>query len=116
MTQCCCVCQENRPPDTQTVKEAHGERVAYEIIEETEIKQSFAMGQRIQKSAKMPGFKTFFISLWRPLSKKMFGPTKGFNNVFYSKEKHAYRMDITGVCHGDGSLDTSVSCAIIALR
>ena len=33
--------------------------------------------------------------MWGPISKKMFGPDAGFGNVFYPKEKGAYRMDIT---------------------
>ena len=43
---------------------------------------------------KIPGMSSFFISLWDPISKKMFGEACGFQNVFYPREKGAYRMDV----------------------
>ena len=32
--------------------------------------------------------------LWDPISRKMFGESCGFQNVFYPREKGAYRMDV----------------------
>ncbi len=68
--------------------------VAYEIIEETMRIRASGMGASIQKMSKIPGFKTFFLKLWDPVSHKMFGENSGFKNKFYPKARKEYRMDI----------------------
>ena len=45
--------------------------------------------------SKIPGFKRFFLSMWGPVSRKMFGEESGFKNVFYPCAKGEFRMDIT---------------------
>ena len=52
------------------------------------------MGEKLRRTAKIPGFKSLFVKMWDPISKKMFGPDAGFKNVFYPKKKGEYRMDI----------------------
>ena len=71
------------------------EMLGYKVISEYSWAKSREMGARLRKSAKIPGFKRLFVKMWGPISKKMFGPDAGFGNVFYPKEKGAYRMDIT---------------------
>ena len=44
---------------------------------------------------KIPGMRGLFVKLWDPLTRKIFGANSGFSNVFYPKEKGAYRMDVT---------------------
>ena len=67
---------------------------AYSLIENAAISNTLPMGEKLGKMMKIPGFAGFFLSLWDPISKKMFGESSGFKNVFYPKEKGAYRMDI----------------------
>ena len=43
---------------------------------------------------KNPGMAGLFVRMWDPVSRRMFGESCGFKNVFYPKEKNAYRMDI----------------------
>ena len=67
---------------------------AYSIIENSAIANTSAMGEKLAKMMKIPGMSSFFLSLWDPISRKMFGESCGFQNVFYPREKGAYRMDI----------------------
>ena len=67
---------------------------AYSIIENAAIANTTAMGEKLAKMMMIPGMSSFFISLWDPISRKMFGESCGFQNVFYPKDKGAYRMDI----------------------
>lgn len=77
------------------VKEIKGDPgLGYRAISEASWAKSREMGARLRKTARIPGFKRFFVKMWGPISKKMFGPDAGFQNVFYPKEKGAYRMDI----------------------
>ena len=41
-----------------------------------------------------PGFRSLFLWAWGPVSRNMFGPSRGFRNVFYPKKKGEMRMDI----------------------
>ena len=77
-----------------TAKEHIPAEKAYGIIENSAIANTTAMGEKLAKMMKIPGMSSFFISLWDPISKKMFGESSGFQNVFYPREKGAYRMDI----------------------
>ena len=78
------------------VREIKGDpNLGYKVISEYSWAKSGEMGARLRKTAKIPGFKRLFVKMWGPISKKMFGPDAGFGNVFYPKEKGAYRMDIT---------------------
>jgi len=77
------------------VKEIKGDReLGYRAISEASWAKSKEMGERLRKTAKFPGFRRFFVKMWGPISKKMFGPNAGFQNVFYPKEKGSFRMDI----------------------
>ena len=77
-----------------TAKEHIPADKAYSIIENSAIANTSAMGEKLAKMMKIPGMSSFFISLWDPISRKMFGESCGFQNVFYPREKGAYRMDI----------------------
>ena len=38
--------------------------------------------------------KSLFVTIWDSMTKKTFGPDRGFKNVFYPKKKGEYRMDV----------------------
>ncbi len=69
--------------------------LGYRVISEYSWVKSKEIGARLRKTAKIPGFKSFFVKIWGPISRKMFGPDAGFKNVFYPNKKGEYRMDIT---------------------
>ncbi len=68
---------------------------AYDIMKSTMKKKSEQSGRSLAKMARIPGFTRFFLSLWPPVSRKMFGEASGFRNVFYPTPKGCFRMDIT---------------------
>ena len=70
---------------------------AYAVIENAAIKNSSDAGRKLAKLMKLPGMKSLFVSVWDPMTKKMFGSDCGFKNVFYPKKKGEYRMDVV-VC------------------
>jgi len=70
------------------------EMIGYNAISVKSWAKSEKMGNFIKKMTKIPGFNHFFLWIWDPISKKMFGPKAGFKNVFYPKKKDEYRMDI----------------------
>lgn len=67
---------------------------AYNIIENAAVANTMAAREKLVKLMKIPGMAGLFVRLWDPVSRKMFGESCGFKNVFYPKEKNAYRMDI----------------------
>lgn len=77
-----------------TAKEYVPAEKAYSIIENAAIRNTAAMGEKLAKMMKIPGMAGLFIKMWDPISRKMFGESCGFKNVFHPKEKGAYRMDI----------------------
>ena len=77
-----------------TAKGAIPSDQAYGIIEDAAISNSTDAGKKIAKMMKVPGMRSLFLWIWDPMTKKMFGANSGFKNVFYPKEKNAYRMDI----------------------
>ncbi len=78
-----------------TVKERAGERVAYKIIEDSAANRCEVIRPKLAKILKLPGMADLFIKAWDPMTKKKFGPSSGFQNVFYPKKKGEYRMDVT---------------------
>lgn len=77
------------------VKEIKGDpELGYRAISKFSWDKSKKMGDKLRKTAKIPGFKCMFIKMWDPVSKRMFGPDAGFRNVFYPKKKGEYKMDI----------------------
>ena len=77
-----------------TLKAAIGKEAAYSIIEKAAIANTVPMGTRLAKLMKLPGMRELFLSVWEPMTKKMFGPENGFRNVFYPRKKGEFRMDI----------------------
>ena len=67
---------------------------AYSIIENAAIKKTTALEHKLAGMMKIPGMASLFVQMWDPVSRKIFGESCGFINVFYAKEKNAYRMDI----------------------
>lgn len=78
-----------------TVKESCREVTAFKIVEDGAIKGCAAIQSKVEKLMKLPGMPSFFIKVWDPMTKKMFGASCGFQNVFYPKKKGEYRMDVT---------------------
>ena len=77
------------------VKEIKGDaEIGYRAISRFSWERSKAMGAKLRKMAKIPGFKRFFVKMWDPISRKSFGTDAGFQNVFYPKKKGEYKMDI----------------------
>ena len=77
------------------MKERLGREEAYRIFEEACIVRSENMGNKLAGLMKTPGMTDVFLKVWEPLTKKKFGKSSGFENVYYPKEKDVYRMDIT---------------------
>ena len=78
-----------------TIKEAAGQEKAFAILENAAVSNAKPMGAQLAKLMKIPGMSSLFISVWKPLTKKMFGAGNGFQNVFYPNRKGEFRMDIT---------------------
>ena len=78
-----------------TVKEERGEKTAYAVVENAAIKGCAGTAKKLAGLMKIPGMRGLFVKLWDPLTRKIFGANSGFSNVFYPKEKGAYRMDVT---------------------
>ena len=77
-----------------TLKETLGQERAYRIIEDAAAEGCKAIQQKASKFMKLPGMPAFFVKMWNPLVRKVFGADNGFRNVFYENKKGEYRMDI----------------------
>ena len=67
---------------------------AFNAMKQVMADKSKKTGAFFAKCAKIPGFKSFFLSMWDYGSHKMFGEASGFKNVFYPKQKGIFKMDI----------------------
>lgn len=67
---------------------------AFEIMRDVMKARTEKIGMMLGAMVRLPGFKRIFLKMWDTMSHKMFGPTAGFKNVFYPKEKNAFQMDI----------------------
>lgn len=83
------------------IKESEGEDLAYEVVSTCLWEKSGKMGDKLRSFSKIPGFKNFFVSMWDPISHKMFGSEAGFENVFYPKQKGSFQMDIVKCPYND---------------
>lgn len=43
---------------------------------------------------RLPGMAGLFVRMWDPLTKRLFGKSRGFQNRFYPKRKDEYGMDV----------------------
>ena len=77
-----------------TIKDELGENTAYSVIENAAVTGCAGIARKLEKLMKVPGMNSLFISMWDPVTKKIFGSGNGFRNVFYPKKKGEYRMDI----------------------
>ncbi len=77
-----------------TLKEETNTDIAYAVIENAAIRNSSDAGRKLAKLMKLPGMKSIFVSIWDPITKKIFGSDSGFKNIFYPKKKGEYRMDV----------------------
>nr|MCR5403309.1 L-2-amino-thiazoline-4-carboxylic acid hydrolase [Butyrivibrio sp.] len=78
-----------------TVKEKYGDKIAYKIIEDGAANLCASIQPKLAKIMKIPGMASLFVKMWDPMTKKKFGPSCGFQNVFYPKKKGEYKMDVT---------------------
>ena len=78
-----------------TVKEELGEQEAYAVVEDAAVKGCAGTAKSLIRMMKIPGMRSLFVKFWDPMTKKIFGSNSEFSNVFYPKEKGAYRMDVT---------------------
>lgn len=77
-----------------TVREYTSGEKAYAVIERASARNSAALGKKLAKLMKLPFMADLFISVWDPMTRKMFGSSSGFKNRFYPKKKGEYRMDV----------------------
>lgn len=77
-----------------TLKEAMEQEAAYDVIESSAIGMTTNAGKKLAWLMRLPGMKSLFVKIWDPMTRKMFGANNGFKNVFYSKTKDKFRMDI----------------------
>ncbi len=68
---------------------------AYNIMEKATYDRCRSIAGKLANVMKLPGMKSLFVSVWNPLTKKVFGPNNGFKNVFYDNKKGEYKMDVT---------------------
>jgi hypothetical protein len=78
-----------------TIKPILGEDRAYKVIEDAAVTGCAGIQAKLAGLMRVPGMKGLFVKMWDPLTKKIFGPSCGFKNVFYPNKKGEYRMDIT---------------------
>ena len=69
--------------------------LAFEVMKKKMAEKSQSMGSMLSKKCERVWFRKFFLALWGPISRHMFGESSGFCNVFYPKEEGGFRMDIT---------------------
>ena len=77
-----------------TLREVTSQEKAYAVIEQVGIRNSTAIGRKLARLMNLPGMKSLFIRIWDPMTRRMFGQSSGFQNVFYPSKKDEYRMDI----------------------
>ncbi len=77
-----------------TAKERIGERAAYGIVEGAAVELTARYAKKLAGLMRVPGMRALFVHIWNPLTRRLFGPNNGFQNVFYPKVKGAFRMDI----------------------
>ncbi len=77
-----------------TLKESIGQPESYRIMEEATFKTADAAAKKLAALVQLPGMRSLFVKAWDPLTRKLFGENSGFQNVFYPKQKGAYRMDV----------------------
>ncbi|MBQ6559206.1 MAG: L-2-amino-thiazoline-4-carboxylic acid hydrolase [Erysipelotrichaceae bacterium] len=74
---------------------------AYRIIEDSASALTNKAAKIMNGILAIPGMKSLFVRIWRPLCNKMYGENNGFENVYYPCEKDEFRMDIVSCpfCH-----------------
>ena len=78
-----------------TIKPILGEDAAYKVIEDAAIAGCIGIQAKLAGLMRVPGMKSLFVKMWDPMTKKIFGSSCGFQNVFYPNKKGEYRMDVT---------------------
>lgn len=78
-----------------SIKESAGEEIAFDILERFCIHRCEGLNKMLSGLMRIPGMAGLFISIWDPMTKKMFGSASGFTNRFYNSPKGEYRMDVT---------------------
>lgn len=77
-----------------TAKEELGQEEAFSVIENAAVRNCAGIAKKLAGMMRIPGMRGLFIRMWDPMTRKIFGANSGFRNVFYPKEKGAYRMDV----------------------
>ena len=67
---------------------------AYSIIENSAAALTNKAAEIMNRILMIPGMRSLFVRIWRPLCEKMYGKNNGFENVYYPCEKNEFRMDI----------------------
>ena len=77
-----------------TIRDAVGRKEAYRIIEDAAIRNCKPIAAKLMRLMRLPGMRSLFVQAWDPLTRKLFGPKNGFENVFYPRKKGEFRMDV----------------------
>ena len=77
-----------------TIRDAVGHKEAYRIIEDASIRNCKPIAAKLMRLMRLPGMRSLFVQAWDPLTRKLFGPKNGFENVFYPRKKGEFRMDV----------------------
>ena len=77
-----------------TLKDAVGQKEAYRLMEDAIVQSYAGIAETLSKLMKVPGMRSLFVKIWDPMTRKIFGPNNGFQNMFYPKKKGEYRMDV----------------------
>lgn len=70
-----------------TLKEQVGQPEAYRIIEEATFETADSIGKKLAALMRIPEMRSLFVKVWNPSTRKMFGESSGFENVFYPKKE-----------------------------
>lgn len=80
------------------VKEIKGDPgLGYRAISEASWAKSRKMGARLRKTARLPGFKRFFVKMWGPIRKRCSAPMPGFKMCSIQKRKACTEWTSSGV-------------------
>lgn len=78
-----------------SVRDAADEKFAFDFMERFFACRCEGLAKFLAGLMHVPGMKDLFVSIWDPMTMKVFGPASGFSNRFYDNPKGEYRMDVT---------------------
>ena len=77
-----------------SAREKTDEETALSIVENSAKALTNKAGRMLAGILKVPGMKSLFVRIWKPLCDRMYGRNNGFENIYYSGGRDEFRMDI----------------------